>query len=505
MQQLSLASVLQPNIVADTASTTKLMNEAFQRVLIPTGVVQQGERIIDKGDVVTLQQATVLDTYKAMMADRAPKRKSNQWFILLGKVIYVIIALICLYSYLFYFRRDYYDDWKVMSFLMLMVTGFALLCYALQGAIVDGIYLVPMVIVPLLVLIFLDSRTAIYCNFITIMLATLVASIPLEFIVMQLAAGFLGVATTHELTRRSQLIRTAVLTFLIYALVVISVSLMDTGALERATLRTLLFLGINAVFISFGYVFMFIIEKVFGFTSRVTLVELSDINNPLLRRLSEECPGTFQHSMAVSNLASAAAASIGANVQLVRTGALYHDIGKIKNPAFFTENQSGINPHDALDPVQSARIITGHIRQGLSMAEKAKLPKSIRDFISQHHGRGVARYFYNTFCNQHPGQEVDAEPFTYPGPNPQSREASVVMMADSVEAASRSLTDHSPEAIRALVDRIIDAQIKDGLHNESDLSFRDVEKIKETFVRRLANIYHSRIAYPELNKNVPKS
>ena len=275
---------------------------------------------------------------------------------------------------------------------------------------------------------------------------------------------------------------------------------MQTGTLNKMEGRTFGCFGINAILISFSYVLMFLVERVFGYTSRVTLVELSDTNSPLLRELSEECPGTFNHSMAVSNLASAAAQAIGANVQMVRTGALYHDIGKIKNPAFFTENQHGINPHDSLDPIQSSRVVTGHVRDGLAMAEKAKLPEKIREFITEHHGAGKARYFYNTYCNLHPGEEVDPAPFTYPGPNPQSKETSLLMMADAVEAASRSLKEHTPEAISGLVNKIIDGQIAEGLHNESPISFRDVQAVKESFIQRLRTMYHSRISYPELKK-----
>ncbi|MDE6309417.1 MAG: HDIG domain-containing protein, partial [Muribaculaceae bacterium] len=227
------------------------------------------------------------------------------------------------------------------------------------------------------------------------------------------------------------------------------------------------------------------------------LVELSDINNSLLRQLSQECPGTFQHSMAVSNLASDAALNVGANVQLIRTGALYHDIGKLDNPAFFTENQHGVNPHSTLDPIQSAKIIIRHVTDGARRADKAKLPQVIKDFILQHHGRGTAKYFYNTYCNAHPDENVDSALFSYPGPNPQTRETSILMMADAVEAASRSLKDYTVESITALVNKIIDGQIADGLHSEAPITFRDVKKIKESFIKRLRTIYHARVAYPE--------
>ena len=284
--------------------------------------------------------------------------------------------------------------------------------------------------------------------------------------------------------------------FAAYVVSYVGFELMTTGSLSALSGRLIGYFGINAVLISFAYILIFIFEKLFGMVSVVTLVELSDINNKVLRELSQECPGTFQHSMAVSNLATEAAHRIGANVQLVRAGALYHDIGKIDNPAFFTENQHGVNPHDTLTPEQSAGIIIRHVTDGLRRAERAKLPPVIRDFISQHHGKGKAKYFYTMYCRNHPDGEKDAAAFTYPGPNPQTREASLLMMADSVEAASRSLSDHSQQAITDLVNRLIDGQVADGLHNDSPLSFRDIRDIKQCFISRLRSMYHARVSYP---------
>ncbi len=253
--------------------------------------------------------------------------------------------------------------------------------------------------------------------------------------------------------------------------------------------------------LSFAYILILVIEKIFGFTSTVTLVELSDINSPLLRKLAEEAPGTFQHSTQVSTLAAEAARAIGANTMLVRTGALYHDIGKMKSPIFFTENQHGVNPHAGLDPETSAHKIISHVTDGLAMASKEKLPSRVKDFISEHHGKGLAKYFYNTAVNENPDIVIDKTKFQYPGPNPQSKETAILMMADSIEAASRSLKEYTPEAINNLVDKIIDTQIADGLLKEAPISFKDVEIIKNTFKKRLSTIYHSRVAYPEMNKS----
>ena len=495
-----LSQVLHPNILVDTVTSRRLLNESYQKAMAPVGVIQQGERIIDKGDIVTSRLATVLHTYEKIANERGNSAISQHYYPIAGQTLYMLILYGMLFAYLYIFRRDYFEDDRTVVFIITLIGLFTLFAFAMQAGFSTGFYITPFTIVPILVLIFLDSRTAYFCHVILVLICSIVASFALEFIFMQFIAGVVAIDSLKDLSRRSQLIRTAALIFLAYTLSYVAIEVMQAGSLARTEGRIFGCFAINAILISFSYVLMFLLERVYGFTSRVTLVELSDINNPLLRELSEECPGTFNHSMAVSNLASAAASRIGANVQLVRTGALYHDISKIKNPAFYTENQHGVNPHDALDPIQSARIVTGHVNEGLALAEKAKLPKVIRNFISEHHGAGKARYFYTTYCNAHPDEEVDPANFTYPGPNPQSKETSLLMMADSVEAASRSMTDHSPEAISALINKIIDSQIAEGLHNESPISFRDVSTIKEVFAQRLRTMYHSRISYPELKK-----
>lgn len=495
-----LSEMLQPNIHLDTTTTRMLLDEAYQKALAPVGVIQQGERIIDKGDIVTSRLATVLNTYEQLARERSTGTISKHYYPIAGQVLYMVILFGVLYAYLYIFRRDYYFDDRTVTFIMLLLGLFTLFAFAMRATFTLGFYLTPFTVVPVMLLIFLDSRTAYFCHLIEVLVCAIVASFPLEFVFIQFIAGVVAIDSLKDLSRRSQLIRTAAYILIAYIISFTAIEIMQTGSVSKLQGRVFGCFAINAILISFSYVLMFLVEHLFGFTSRVTLVELSDINNPLLRELSEECPGTFNHSMAVSNLASAAASRIGANVQLVRTGALYHDIGKICNPAFYTENQHGVNPHDALDPIQSARIITGHVNEGLALAEKAKLPKMIRRFIAEHHGAGKAKYFYTTYCNAHPDEKVDPAPFSYPGPNPQSRETSILMMADAVEAASRSMTDHSAEAITALVNRIIDSQIADGLHNESPLSFRDVSEIKDLFAQRLRTMYHSRISYPELKK-----
>lgn len=495
-----LSDMLQPNIYLDTVTTKRLLEEAYQKAMAPVGVIQQGERIIDKGDIVNIRLATILDTYEEMIEDRGDGKISQNHYPMAGQILYMVIIFCAIYAYLYFFRPDYFDDDRTVVFLISLITIFTLFSFAMQATFRSGLYISPFTIVPILVLVFLDSRTAYFTHLIVVLACVIISAYPLEFVFLQFIAGIVAIDSLKDLSRRSQLIRTAAFIFVAYSLCYISIEVMQTGSFSKLQGRTFGCFGINAILISFSYVLMFLAERVFGFTSRVTLVELADTNNPLLRELSEECPGTFNHSMSVSNLASAAAQAIGANVQMVRTGALYHDIGKIKNPAFFTENQHGINPHAGLDPATSARKIISHIPAGLQLAQKEKLPQVIRDFIAEHHGRGITRYFYNTAVNDNPDKEIDKSQFTYPGPNPRSKETTILMMADSVEAASRSLKDYSPASIDVLVERIISSQEADGLYKDSPISFKDIETVKATFKKRLATIYHGRVAYPELHR-----
>lgn len=490
-----LSKFLAPNISYDSIESNRLYQDICQKAMAPIGIIQNGERIIDRGEKVTPQLYTILQTYEQMLQERKAN-KHQQIYPVLGQLLFVIILLSALFYYLYFMRNELFANTRAMLFIMLMVVGFVVFSVAMKNTFANGLYLVPFTIIAIMMVVFFDSRTALFCLIIETMLCSCIANVAFEFIFVQFIAGVTAIYSLKELTRRSQLIQTAFLVFTAYSLSYIAVEVISSGTISGIDLRIFGIFAINSVLISFAYILIFVFEKLFGFTSIVTLVELSDINNPLLRELSEECPGTFQHSLSVSNLAYEAAHRIGANAQLVRAGALYHDIGKITNPAFFTENQHGVNPHDALNPLQSARIVIAHVTDGLKRAEKAKLPSVIKDFISEHHGCGKAKYFYNTYCNQHPDEEVDTASFIYPGPNPKSKETSILMMADTVEAASRSLPDHTPEAIENLVNRLIDSQIADGLHNDSLLSFKDVREIKESFISRLRTMYHARISYP---------
>ncbi|MBO4978246.1 MAG: HDIG domain-containing protein [Muribaculaceae bacterium] len=492
-----LQNLLLPNYTRNEDECRRHYEYDYLTLTADRGIILQGQTIIDKGAIISSQDYTNLHTYEQMLAERNSSEKQSNILMIAGQAAYVLLILGALMLYFFYFCPDIYGNPRALIFIYLMLTVFFLLGIGLNFFVNHGIYIAPMMIVPILVLVFFDGRTALFVLGAETLICAGVTAFALEFIFLQFCAGCAVVYSLRELSRRAQLLRTAIFVALSYLTAYFALELLMNGSFEGITRSMLVFLLINAALTSTAYVLMFLVEKTFGFISVVTLVELADINNPLLMRLSNECPGTFQHSIAVSNLAADAAARIGANVQLVRAGALYHDLGKLANPAFFTENQHGVNPHDALDPERSAAIVISHVPEGLKIAEKGGLPAVIRRFITEHHGKGLAKYFYFTACKKNPDGKVDPAPFTYPGPNPQSRETSVMMMADAVEAASRSLKDHSREDISALVNNIIDTQIADGLHNESTLAFRDVPAIKEAFTKRLMTIYHSRIAYPK--------
>ena len=495
-QAAGLSALLLPNIVEDREATRQYRESLIQPVVAGVGLIQKGEKIIGPAEIVTPQLYQVLQTYELMLDKQSSFDRSQRINSYAGKTIFVMLLLGMLYTYMYFYLPGGVRRVKFVLLPLLLLVVFFIFTVLVSKVFRSGIYTVPLAILPIMVAVFYDSRTAFFSYVIEVLLCAVAASYPLEFVSVEMVAGTFVLFSLRDLSRRSQLLRSALVGFVAYVASYVGFELMMAGTLGALSWRLIGYFGINAVLISFAYILIFVVEKLFGLVSTVTLVELSDINNRTIRELSRECPGTFQHSMAVSNLATEAAHRIGANVQLVRAGALYHDIGKIDNPAFFTENQYGVNPHDALTPVQSAGIIVRHITDGLRRAEKAKLPKAVRDLIAQHHGRGRAKYFYTMECRNQPDKEVDPAPFTYPGPNPQTREASVLMMADSVEAASRSLTDHSPEAISNLVNRLIDGQVADGLHNESPLSFRDIKEIKETFISRLRSMYHARVQYP---------
>lgn len=495
----ALYASINPNVTLDTLTDEKFRSQELLEATAALGVIKQGQRIVDRGEIVTNQIYTNLSTYMEMLQERE-EVGMNQVFYTIGRGIIILLVFLSLYLFLRQYRREFYDSLRQMTFLMAYITLFIVFAVLMFEFVANGLSMVPFAAVPVVVMIFFDSRTAIISLLTTVLISSLVATFPQQFIILELLAGIIATLSITQLTRRSQLLQTALITFIVYAIGYTGMQLIRDGAIEFINYKMYGYYAVNAVILSFAYVLIVLVEKIFGFTSNVTLVELSDINNNLLRRLAEEAPGTFQHSVQVSTLASEAARAIGANTLLVRTGALYHDIGKLESPVFFTENQHGVNPHSGLDPETSAKKIISHISGGLALAKNHKLPKVIRDFISQHHGTGVTKYFYNTAVNERGAENVNPDDFRYPGPDPMTKETAILMMADAIEAASRSLTDHSPQSISNLVNKIIDGQVADGLFRYAPISFRDIEEIKKSFIKRLGTIYHTRIAYPELKK-----
>ena len=500
LNSCNLNNYLSENLTYDSLKSQNARYELLQRIPSSIGMVQKGEKIINRGDIVTPHTYLILQSFETVNQRNNTRTHQQELFIMLGQALVIICLLIFLYRYLAIFYPRTFNDPKKLAFIMIMITGTTVICYLLCGMFTtSGMYLVPFAILPITIVVFLKKSIALISSLISILLCAFVVPYPLEFIFLQTAVTVTAINNMKELVRRSQLLRCVILIFVTYCFTYTGYTLIfeDWTKLDP---QLFFYLGINCGLLFFTYLLIYLLEKVFGFVSTVTLVELSDINLPIFRQLSEVCPGTFQHSMQVSNLATEAADCIGAQAQLVRTGALYHDIGKMANPTFFTENQNGVNPHNGLPYEESAQIVISHVKDGVKIAEKLNLPQTIIDFIKTHHGRSKAKYFYNSYVNEHPDEEVNEELFTYPGPNPFTKEQAILMMADAVEAASRSLKEYTEENISKLVNSIIDSQIADGLLNNSPISFRDICDVKAAFIEKLKTMYHTRISYPELHK-----
>ena len=499
LQQCNLNDYITPNLVYDEEKSEAAQKDLLSNISWANGFVLNGQKIIDRGEIVDEQTYNILESLRKEWEKRSDSVQEKR-LTLAGQILYVGIFLFCFMAYLELFRADYYERKGTLTLLFALIVFFPVLSSIMVEQNLSSIYVVPFAMIPIIVRVFLDSRTAFMAHVTIILLCSITLRFPHEFFLLQVVAGMVAIYSLRELSQRSQLLRTALVVFISYALLYFAFELIHEDDLTKLNTRMYIYFMINGILLLFAYPLLFLLEKIFGFTSDVTLVELSNINNSLLREMSEVAPGTFQHSLQMANLAAAAANKIGGKSQLVRTGALYHDIGKMVNPAFFTENQSGVNPHKSLSYEQSAQVIISHITDGLKLAEKHNLPKVIKDFISTHHGRGLTKYFYISYKNEHPDEEVDQEKFRYPGPNPFTKEQAVLMMADSVEAASRSLPEYTEESISTLVDKIIDTQVSEGYFKECPITFKDIATVKALFKEKLKTMYHTRISYPELRK-----
>ena len=499
LQACNLNNYLTSNINYDLEKSEASLQELLSTVSPAKGVVQNGQKIVDRGEIIDQQTYDILNSLR-----HAWEKRSNTvqeiHLTFIGQTLLVSVLILCFMIFLELFRKEYYLRKRSVLLLFALIVFFPVILSIMVEENLSNVYVVPLAMIPIIIGIFLDSRTAFMAHTTIILICSIFLRYPHQFIILQMAAGMTAIYSLRELSQRSQLLRTALIVVISYAILYFAFELIQEDDLTKLNTRMYIYFVINGILLLFVYPLLFILEKTFGFTSNVTLVELSNINNKLLRQMSEVVPGTFQHSLQMANLAAEAANKIGANSQLVRTGALYHDIGKMVNPAFFTENQTNVNPHKNLSYEQSAQVIINHITDGIKLAEKHQLPKVIKDFIRTHHGKGVAKYFYISYKNEHPDEEIDIEKFSYPGPNPFTKEQAILMMADAVEAASRSLSEYTEESIGTLIEKIIDGQVSEGYFKECPITFKDIATVKALFKEKLKTVYHTRITYPELKK-----
>lgn len=499
LSRCNLNNYIEANIVYDKEKSDAEKNDLLSSIPLASGMVMSGQKIIDRGEIVNDYTCRVLNSFDKEMK----RRSSTQDEIMttfIGQILFVLILVMMFTSYLTLFRKDYFEKPRSLTMLYTMITLFPILVSMMMKHNFFSVYIIPFAMAAIFVRVFMDSRTAFITHVTMILICAAAVKYQYEFIIVQLASGLVAIYSLRELSKRSQIFITAILVTISSCIVYLALQLMQDNQVFNIDPSMYTYFIINGIFLLLSYPMMYLIEKMFGFISNVTLFELSNTNKGLLRNLSEIAPGTFQHSITVGNLAAEIANRIHANSLLVRTGALYHDIGKMTNPVFFTENQAGVNPHDQLSDLESAQIIISHVTEGLKLAEKFNLPGIIKDFISTHHGTGLTKFFYINYCNEHPDEKVDKEQFQYPGPNPFTREQAILMMADTVEAASRSLKEYTEESISALTNKLIDSQVAGGFFRECPITFRDIALAKSVLIERLKSIYHTRISYPHLNK-----
>ncbi len=498
LQRLNLNNYIVANLIYDKARTESAKNDLLSGISPASGIVMSGQRIIGQGEIVNEYSFRVLNSMQKEIQRRSAS-KTQLTYNLIGNTAYVFILVLLFTMYLGLFRRDYFEKMRNIAMLYVLITIFpVLVSLMIEHTYFNfSVYILPFAFVPIFIRVFMDSRTAFLTHITMVLICASALRYQFDFIIIQTVAGLVAIYSLREMSSRAQVFRTALWVFLATCITYLTLKLMESS--EEFNFESSMYYHflINGVLLLLAYPMMFLVEKTFDFISVITLIELSDTNKGLLRKLSEEAPGTFQHSITVGNLASEIANKIGAKSTLVRTGALYHDIGKILSPAFFTENQQGgINPHDSLTYKESAQIIIAHVNNGVKLAEENNLPVVIREFILTHHGRGLAKYFYINYQNEHPDEIVDKEPFTYPGPNPSTREQAILMMADTCEAASHSLSDYTEESISNLVNKLIDQQVADGFFAECRITFYDIAIAKQVLIERLKAIYHTRIQYP---------
>jgi len=494
---LQLNNYIVPTLFYDFETSEKVKNELIDAISLTRGMVQEGERIISKGEMIDVDKFRTLESLKKEYLSSL-NQTANRSLMFAGRLILVVFAFVMTYLFLARFRENIIKSRRKTLFILMLMIVSILVGHIVYQVNVLSIYIVPFAILPILINTFFDSRLALFIHLITVLLAAFYAPNSFEFVFIHLMAGTVAMMALKDIQKRGQFFSATGLTVLSYFLLYFGVSINQEGDFNHLEWINFAWFAGNGVLLFLSFPLVYAFEKTFKFTSDITLMELSDTNQKLLRELAENAPGTFQHSMQVANLAEEVIRNIGGNPLLVRTGALYHDIGKLANPGYFTENQiTGMNPHNQLSYIESAEMIISHVTIGLEMAKKAKLPAIIIDFIQTHHGTTKVQYFYRLYKKENPDEVLDAEKFTYPGPKPFSKETAVLMMADSIEAASRSLKEYSKEAIEDLVEGIINYQIKEEQFDNAIINFAEIAEAKKILKNKLQNIYHARIEYPK--------
>lgn len=491
-----LENAIAHNIFYDRETTDKVLKQSISDIAPSRDIILKDQSIVSKGEIIDAEKFQVLESLKIEYEEQS-NGTGNYLFIILGQLMIIAICLSVLAAFLKFFRKDIYSDNGKVTFILMLVVLQVVMAHFSINSQSFSIYILPFCILPIIIRAFYDTRVALFVHIVTVLIISFMAPNRFEFAFIQLLGGMVAIFSIVNMRNRSQIFISAVLIFLTYSISYIGITIIQEGNNDVITWFDFAWFGVSSLLTLFSYPLIFIFEKLFGFTSDVSLLELSDTNGKLLRELASRAPGTFQHSLQVANLAEEAIYLIGGNSLLVRTGALYHDIGKMEMPMYFIENQaSGINPHDDLSYDESAGIIISHVIKGIEIAKKNNLPEAIIDFIRTHHGTTMTAYFYRSFKKAFPEEQIDENKFHYPGPIPFSKETAVLMMADSVEAASRSIKKYDSETIDALVEKIIDSQIEQHQFANADITFRDINTLKKIFKKKLMNMYHVRVEYP---------
>lgn len=492
-----LSETLRSNVSYDLKYSERELNEALNSISLAKGKVSKGELIILKGDIVEGKKFNVLKSYEVASRSQIWTKSNYNW-IVFGYTILVSLALLMLLLFLEKYRFDIFNNNNKVTFIFFNIFFMIFVQTMVVKYNSEYLYVVPLSILPIVLKAFFDARLGLFTHVLTVLLLGFIVPNSFEFIYLHIIAGIVTILTVSELYKRASLFVSIGQITLIYMITYFAFSILKEGNADKINWLYFGLFAANGLLSFLAVFFIYFYEKIFGLVSDVTLLELSNTNSKLLRDLNEKAPGTFQHSMQVANLAEAAANEIGANSMLVRTGALYHDIGKMAQPMYFTENQStGVNPHNDLLPKDSARIILDHVINGIEIAKKNKLPDRIIDFIRTHHGTSVTYYFYKKEQENNPGEEIDIKKFQYQGPIPFSKETAILMMCDAAEAASKSLKNPTAQSIDELIDKIINKQKNDNQFRNSDITFREIEKIKKIIKNKLMNIYHLRVEYPD--------